>query len=588
MTSSGSQTPGSRALYMRLLGYVAPHKRVFGLSLITMVLFSATEPVLPALMKPMLDGTFMDSEKLDPLLVPMLIVLLFVVRGVLGYVSNLSVSWVSERVVMDLRAAMFRKLIQLPTSFYDESTSGALISKLTFDVTQVTEASTKVVTVLLKDALAIIGLVSWMVYLNWRLSLVVIFIAPVVALVIRLVSRKLRVMSRKVQQSMGDITHVAEESIECQKVVKIFNGQDYEKQRFENAINQMRKFTMKVKMASIINVPLVQVVVSIGLAAVIYMAIIQINAGELTVGGFVSFFAAMAMVMAPLKRLTSVNEQLQRGLAASESIFRLIDEPTEADSGSIELERARGEVQFRNLTFTYANSPAPALTDIDLHLKPGETVALVGASGSGKSTLVGLLPRFYNVAADSILLDGEDINNIKLDSLRNNIALVSQEVVLFNDTVRNNIAYGSMRDATEEEIQHAADSAHVTEFIKDMPEGMETMIGENGVRLSGGQRQRLAIARALLKNAPVLIMDEATSALDTASEQHIQQALEELRKGRTCIIIAHRLSTIENADRILVMQNGRIVESGTHDELIASEGVYTRLHRIQFADRDEG
>jgi subfamily B ATP-binding cassette protein MsbA len=517
-----------------------------------------------------------------------LIVLLFLVRGILGYISNLSVSWVSERVVMDLRNDMFQKLIQLPTAFYDESTSGALISKLTFDVTQVTEASTKVVTVLLKDALAIVGLVSWMVYLNWRLAMVVIFIAPLVAIIIRLVSRKLRVMSRMVQQSMGDITHVAEESIECQKVVKIFNGQEYEKQRFHDAINGMRKFTMKVKMASIINVPLVQVIVSVGLAAVIYMAMNQINAGELTVGGFVSFFAAMAMVMAPLKRITSVNEQLQRGLAASESIFRLIDEESEPDSGSLEIERARGEVQFKNLNFSYANSPSQALSNIDLHLQPGDTVALVGASGSGKSTLVGLLPRFYNVTDDSILLDGIDINQIKLSSLRNNIALVSQEVVLFNDTVRNNIAYGSMRDATDEQIQHAADSAHVTEFIKEMPDGMQTMIGENGVRLSGGQRQRLAIARALLKNAPVLIMDEATSALDTASEQHIQQALEELRKGRTCIIIAHRLSTIENADRILVMQNGRIVESGTHAELIASEGVYTRLHSIQFADRGEG
>jgi len=508
------------------------------------------------------------------------------VRGLAEYVAQFALSWVGNRLVMDLRGVMFRKLLTLPARYYDDQASGNLISKLTFDVMQVTTAATSVLTAVFKDTLVIIGLLGWMLWLNWKLTLLSLVMAPVIVLVVRVISVKLRNSSREVQQQMGDMTQVIQETIEGHRVVKLFGGQDYEQQRFDAQANNVRRQLMKQVAAASASVPIVQFVAALALATIIYLATQQSNTAQITVGGFVSFITAMLMLTAPLKRVTSVNEPLQRGLAAAESVFALIDEAGEADTGTADPGRARGDIRFESVSFAYGTAGRHALNNIDLAIAPGETVALVGASGSGKTTLANLLPRFYAPTGGRILLDGHDISSLKLAALRANIALVSQDVVLFNDSVAANIAYGAMKQATRAEIIAAAEAAHAMEFIKAMPQGLDTVVGENGVKLSGGQRQRLAIARALLKNAPVLILDEATSALDTESERHVQAALEVLMRGRTTLVIAHRLSTIEKAHRIVVLDAGRIAESGTHAELLARNGKYAQLYRNQFQTRE--
>ncbi len=572
----------SAALYRRLLRYVTPHARTFAVSILCMVLLAGTEPALPALLKPLLDGSFVEEDATARLFVPGLIIALFVVRGAINYASDVSINWVAQRVVMDLRREMFERLVSLPSRFYDHTSSGVLISKLSFDVAQVAQAATRGLTVLVKDALAVLGLIGYMLYLNWTLSLTVLLVVPVIGLVILSVSRRLRLMSQKVQHAMGAITEVAQEAIECHKAVKVYGGREYEINRFDRAIDQSRRYSMKVVTASAANVPIIQVLMALLLAIVTYLAASLAAAGALTVGDFVAFFTAMTLLLPPIKRITGINEHLQRGLAAAQSVFSLIDEQPEADRGTGSLERARGELEFRGVRLHYDAEGPPALTSVSVTIPAGETVALVGASGSGKSSFVNLIPRFYEPTEGSILLDGVELGALTLGSLRRNIALVSQEVLLFNDTVRNNIAYGAMRALGDAEIQRAAEAAHVLEFVSQFPRGLDTLIGESGVRLSGGQRQRLAIARAILKDAPVLILDEATSSLDSISERHIQAAVETLRCGRTCLIIAHRLSTIEGADRIIVFQHGRIVEVGTHQALMHRHGIYARLHRLQF------
>jgi ATP-binding cassette, subfamily B, bacterial MsbA len=577
----------SADLYRRLLRYVLPYWRIFLFSIISLVLLGATEPILPALMKPLLDGSFIEQDPTARLLIPALIIGVFLWRGIAGFAGEMALNWVAHKVVMDLRNEMFQKLVMLPASFHDNTKSGELISKLTFDVAQVAQATTQTLTVLVRDSLAATGLLLYMLYLNWKLWLIAMLAAPVVGLIVTVVSRRLRSLNRKLQQSMGAMTEVIQETIDCQKVVKVFGGQSYEGARFRQASNQSRQYTMKIVTTSQANSPIIQVTMAMALATMIYIAASEARAGTLTVGDFIAFFTAMILLLPPVKRLTDINNPLQRGLAAAESIFALIDEPQEPDEGKMSMGRAAGEIRFCALDFYYLHQPTPVLSDVSVTIAAGETVALVGASGSGKTSLVSLIPRFYHPTSGRIALDGIDIRAITLQSLRRNIALVTQEVVLFNDTVRNNIAYGAMRELSDGEVLRAAQAAHVMEFVRTLPEGLETLIGEHGVRLSGGQRQRLAIARALLKDAPILILDEATSALDTASERYIQAALEALKRGRTCIVIAHRLSTIEHADRIMVLKHGRIVEIGTHAELIRRQGVYAELHRLQFTAETE-
>ena len=577
------------ALYLRLVRHVRPYWRVFALGLLGILIVAATEPALPALLKPLLDGVFVNKDEAVIRWTPVFIIGLFVIRGCAEYLAQFALNWVGNRLVMDLRGIMFRKLLTLPARYYDDQASGNLISKLTFDVMQVTTAATSVLTAIFKDTLVIIGLLGWMLWLNWKLTLLALVMAPVIVVVVRAISLRLRSTSREVQNQMGDMTQVIQETIEGHRVVKLFGGQDYEQQRFDAQADNARRQLMKQVAASAASVPVVQFVAALALATIVYLATQQSGSNQITVGGFVSFITAMLMLTAPLKRITSVNEPLQRGLAAAESVFALVDQDSETDSGSIDPGRTRGDIRFEQVRFAYGTDGRNALDGIDLAIAPGETVALVGASGSGKTTLANLVPRFYLPTGGRILLDGNDIAKLKLAALRENIALVSQDVVLFNDTVAANIAYGAMNRAGRAEIESAAEAAHAMEFIRQMPAGLDTMVGENGVKLSGGQRQRLAIARALLKNAPVLILDEATSALDTESERHVQAALEVLMRGRTTIVIAHRLSTIENADQVVVLDQGRVVESGTHQELLANGKTYAGLYNTQFGPgKDNG
>jgi subfamily B ATP-binding cassette protein MsbA len=572
----------SKDLYLRLLRNVFPYWRMFALSLLGTVAFAATEPAMPALMKPLLDENFVSKNPEGLVKLPLLLMLLFTVRGAASFVSDYCIKWVATRVVMDLRKEMFDRLQTLPVSYFENNASGNIISKFTFNVQQVMSAATTVVITVVKDSLIIAGLLAYALYLNWQLSLVTFLIVPPTTLIISYFSRRMRRLSRSVQDSIGDITRVTQEAINGNREIKIFGGEEYEGRRFQKINNWIRRYRMKVGTASATIVPVVQIFTVAALSIVVYFASLQSQAGEITVGEFVALIAALALLSSPIKRLTRVNVTLQRGLAAAETIFALIDESPEADSGQITLDKPQGEIEFRNIFYTHHGSNEPVLKDINIKIAPGETIALVGPSGGGKTTLVNLLPRFYNPTEGSIFLDGIDTFNIKLTSLRDHIAYVGQHIILFNDTIAANIAYGAQKtDVDETAIREAATKAHAIEFIESFPDGFDTLIGENGARLSAGQRQRLAIARALIKNAPILILDEATSALDTESEKVVQLALETLRSGRTSLLIAHRLSTIENADRIMAIKDGRIVEAGTHSELLQLDGVYARLYKNQ-------
>ena len=570
-------------LYFRLLRYVKPYWGVFALSILGMLITAATEVALPVAVKPFLDGTFVKKDPFLITWVPVLMVLLYVVRGAGAYIGTYASTWVGNKVVMDLRDQMFRRMLALPLGYFHDNTTGNLISRFTFDAAQVTAAATNVVMVLVKDSVTIVGLLAYLLYIDWKLTLISLIMVPPIAVVVRYFNVRLRNMSRKTQQAMGDITQVLQETVECNKVVKIFGGQDYEAKRFTETSNRLRGFSMKQTAAAAANVPIVQLLAAMAVAVVVYYATVQAQSDATTVGGFVSFLAAMLLLTPPLKRLTGVAEYLQRGLAAAESVFALLDEKPETDVGKVPLPRARGDIAFRQVNFRYPRAEQRALKNVTLSISAGETIALVGSSGGGKTTLANMVPRFYHADSGVITIDGHDIESLSLIDLRRNIALVSQEVALFNDTVAANIAYGQAAGASRHAIERAAEAAHALEFIRAMPQGFDTLIGENGVRLSGGQRQRMAIARTILKDAPILILDEATSALDSESEKHVQSALEQLMQGRTTIVIAHRLSTIEKADRIVVLDKGEVAQTGTHEQLLAEGGIYAKLYRIQYA-----
>jgi subfamily B ATP-binding cassette protein MsbA len=572
----------NRALYARLLSYVRPYWKAVVLAVIGMVGIAATEPVFPAIMKYLLDNGLQTKDARMVWLIPIGIVALFLVRSVIVYCTGYLMTWISSRLVTDLRRDMFGKLLALPTHHYDEHSAGHLISRLVYDVSNVTDAATTALITLVRESLTALALIGYLLYLDWKLTLITLAVGPVIAFIVKSFSKRMRAASQKSLRAMRSIAHTIEETISAQQVVKIFAGQARQLQRFFEATEQFRRAQMREAIPASAVTPITHVAAAVAIAIIAFLALSQ-STGQAgaSAGSFISFITAMLLLISPIKQLTTVNPTIQRGLAASESIFELLDTAQEVDQGTRDLLRSKGKISFENVSFRYPGAERIALDDISFHVKEGQTVALVGASGGGKTTISALIPRFYPVTAGRILIDGTDINDLTLASLRRNIASVSQDVILFNDTVAANIAYGSLQTCSREDVIRSARAANAWSFIEQLPDGLDANIGENGAKLSGGQRQRLAIARALLKDAPILILDEATSALDNESERQVQAALAVLMKNRTTLVIAHRLSTIEHADCIVVLDHGRIVETGTHAELLQAGGHYANLSRLQ-------
>jgi subfamily B ATP-binding cassette protein MsbA len=573
----------SRALYARLLRHVWPYRAALAGAVIAMIVGGLADAAVVKLAGPLINELFVQRNQELALLLPLAIIAVFFVSGLASFASGYATQWVANKVILDLRREMFAKVLRLPPAFFDETATALLVAKFTNDVNNITAAGTSVLVVVVRDSVTIAALIGILLTSNWRLTLIAFVVIPPIALVVRAFSKRLRVMSRESQRAVGGVAEVLDEAISNQRVVRVFGGQAYEAERFERASQAIRRYNMKQAAAAAGTVPATQLLVACAIAAIVYFAAGQAFAGHTDVGHFIEFIGATGMLLQPLKRLTGVNEHIQRGLASCESVFGIIDEPGEEDRGTVTLDRAKGAIRLEDVSLSYKGAGKPALNHVSLEIRPGETVALVGPSGGGKSSLIHLLPRFYHPQSGRITLDGHDLQALTLESLRRQVSLVSQNVVLFNDTIAANIAYGRADHVAQGDIARAAEAAHVMEFVRGLPLGLETEIGENGAKLSGGQRQRIAIARAILKDAPVLLLDEATSALDTESERAVQSALEALMQGRTTIVIAHRLSTVEKADRIVVLSEGRIVEAGPHVELLATGGVYAGLHRLQFA-----
>lgn len=566
----------------RLIPMVLPFKGRLALAFLGMILTAATEPMFPAVLKVLLDQGFVAKPTIQIWLIPVAIIGIFIVRGVATFTTNYMMTWVTTQLLNILRVQMFSRMLDVPAGFYISTSVGKVINSMMFEVQQIVDMIRNVLTSLIRDLLTVAGLLAFLLWINWRLTGVVLILIPLIALVVRLTGKRLRKLNRDYLDVNAELTQVLEETTRANQVIKIFGGHAYEKFRFQQRTEKLRRFSMRMVMTYAATVPITQLMAAFAVAIVIVIALIQSSQNQTTVGGFVSFITAMLMLLAPLKRLAEVNGPMQRGLAAAEAVFKLIDTPPERTDGMRLTERAKGRLDFIDIGFSYPGQSQPALSHVNLTIMPGETVAFVGTSGGGKSTLVNLVPEFYLPGTGEIRLDGQPIQEIELNSLRSQIAMVSQNVVLFDDSIAANIAYGDDKP-DQDRIEAAAEAAHFSDVIAALPNGLETTIGDNGMRLSGGQRQRLAIARAIYKDAPILILDEATSALDTESERAVQAALDELMRGRTTLVIAHRLSTIERADRIVVLVGGHVLESGSHAELLNKNGTYANLYRLQFA-----
>ncbi|MDP3844285.1 MAG: lipid A export permease/ATP-binding protein MsbA [Oxalobacteraceae bacterium] len=566
----------------RLFLMLRPYRKRLGLAFLGMMLTAATEPSLAAMMKALLDNGFSGKPSFQLWMVPAGIIGIFVLRGISTFTTTYMMTWVSTRLLNHLRQLMFNRMLNVPLDFYAKNSVGRVINAMMFEVQQIIDMIKNVLTSLIRDTLTVAGLLGYLLYTNWRLTLIALVLLPLIAFVVRLTGKRLRKLTQEYLTVNAELTQVIEETTRAQQVIKIFGGHQYEGERFDARATKLRRYSMRMASTFAATVPITQIIASCALAIVIMIALIQSGQGQSTVGGFVSFVTAMLMLLTPLKRLAELNGPLQRGLSAAESVFDLIDAPSERSTGKALPGRASGKLDFIDVGFSYPGQNQPALSGINLTVMPGETIAFVGMSGGGKSTLVNLVPDFHPVGSGEIRLDGIPIEQIALASLRAQIAMVSQNVVLFDDSVAANIAYG---DAAPHRgrIEAAAKAAYLDDVIAGLPQGLETFIGDNGSRLSGGQRQRLAIARAIYKDAPILILDEATSALDSESERAVQSALDHLMQGRTTLVIAHRLSTIERADRIVVLDNGHIVEVGAHQDLLKKNGVYANLYHLQFA-----